>query len=533
MAYALVSDHERRKLDSKTQCLTFVGYGSSFGIKGYRLFDERRRKLIIRRDVTFDEANVGQKKETVVINELEDIGTVVEPVGEEDVEKSSVSATDSESEDDTTQKEEKPLRRTRITAGVPPKRFADEFVYHVGEMDEPTTMQEALQSDRQQEWIQAADAEYNSLMKNKTWELVKFPKGRKAVSCKWVFHVKYDKHGKIDRYKARLVAKGYSQDKPCVLAVYVDDIIIITELDEEMNAIKQQLCEGFKMKDMGKLHYLLGISVQMQDGKVMLDQKQYLINILRKFGLEDAKTVSTPSDPNVKLEKEDGYSNPVDATYYQSLVGSLLYAAMATRSNIAHAAGMLGRYNSAPNEAHMTAAKRVCRYLKGTIDIKLVYTETVCEAVGYSDADWASSVDDRHSTSGNVMLIAGGAVSWLSKRQATVALSTAEAEYVSLTTMIQEAIWIRRLLQCIGEKDNTVTVFEDNQGAIKMAQNPVMHSRTKHIDIRYHFIRETIVDGTVTLRYCPTKDMRADCLTKSLSKGRFEMLRKNLGLSLD
>ena len=135
-------------------------------------------------------------------------------------------------------------------------------------------------------------------------------------------------------------------------------------------------------------------------------------------------------------------------------------------------------------KTHMTAAKRVCRYLKGTIDIKLVYTETVCEAVGYSDADWASSVDDRHSTSGNVMLIAGGAVSWLSKRQTTVALSTAEAEYVSLTTMIQEAICIRRLLQCIGEKDDTVTVFEDNQGVTKMAQNPVMHSRTKHIDIR-------------------------------------------------
>ena len=145
----------------------------------------------------------------------------------------------------------------------------------------------------------------------------------------------------------------------------------------------------------------------------------------------------------MKLEKEDGYSNPVDATYYQSLVGSLLYAAMATRPDIVHAAGMLGRYNSAPNKAHLTAAKRVCRYLKGTIDIKLVYTETVCEAVGYSDADWASSVNDRHSTSGNVMLIAGGAVSWLSKRQATVALSTAEAEYVSLTTMIQEAIWIQ------------------------------------------------------------------------------------------
>ena len=377
-------------------------------------------------------------------------------------------------------------------------------------------------------YVEAGQEDLVCLLNKSLYGLKQAPR---CWNIKFVNHVRKIGFQQSEVEPCMFIRSG--QDKPCVSAVYVDDIIIITESDEEMNAIKQQLCEGFKMKDMGKLHYLLGISVQMQDGKVMPDQKQYLINILRKFGLEDAKTVSTPSDPNVKLEKEDGYSNPVDATYYQSLVGSLLYAAMATRPDIAHAAGMLGRYNSAPNEAHMTAAKRVCRYLKGTIDIKLVYTETVCEAVDYSDADWASSIDDRHPTSGNVILIAGGAVSWLSKRQATVALSTAEAEYVSLTTMIQEAIWIRRLLQCIGEKDDTVTVFEDNQGAIKMAQNPVMHSRRKHIDIRYHFIRETIADGTVTLRYCPTKDMTADCLTKSLSKGRFEMLRKKLGLSLD
>ena len=151
----------------------------------------------------------------------------------------------------------------------------------------------------------------------------------------------------------------------------------------------------------------------------------------------------------------------------------------------------------------------------------------------YSDADWASSLDDRHSTRGNVIMTAGGAVSWLSKRQATVALSTAEAEYVSMTTVVQEAIWIRRLLKCPGENTDTITIYGDNQGVIKMTQNPVMHSQTTHIDIRYYFIWETVADGIVTLKYCPTKEMTADLLTKPLDKGRFKMLRKNFGQSLD
>jgi hypothetical protein len=227
----------------------------------------------------------------------------------------------------------------------------------------------------------------------------------------------------------------------------------------------------------------------------------------------------------------DGYSTPVDSTTYQSLIGSLLYAAMATRPDIAHAVGVLSRFNSAPNEAHMTAAKRVCRYLKGTNDLKLVYTGTIgCETIGYSDADWASNIDDRHSTSGNLFMIAGAAVSWLSKRQATVALSTAEAEYVALTSAVQEAVWMRRLLQSLGEEVKAVTINEDNQGSIKMSHNPVMHSRTKHIDIRYHYVRETVSDGIIALKYCPTKDMIADILTKPLGKGRFEILREKMGL---
>lgn len=151
--------------------------------------------------------------------------------------------------------------------------------------------------------------------------------------------------------------------------------------------------------------------------------------------------------------------------------------------------------------------------------------------IGYSDADWAGDMDDRHSTSGNVFSLACGAVSWLSKKQATVALSTAEAEYVALSTATQEAIWLRRLLADMGEPPEGPTeIYEDNQGAISMAKNPVGHARTKHIDIRYHFVRERVQDGAITLKYIGTDEMVADILTKPLPKHRFEKLVTKLGM---
>lgn len=152
--------------------------------------------------------------------------------------------------------------------------------------------------------------------------------------------------------------------------------------------------------------------------------------------------------------------------------------------------------------------------------------------VGYSDADLAGDLDDRHSTSGNLFLFAGGAISWLSKKQPTVSLSTAEAEYVSLCSATQEAVWIRRLLHDINCNQGAPKVIkEDNQGTIAIARNPVSHSRTKHIEIKYHYVRETIMDGQVSLEYCPTEEMIADLLTKPLASERFAKLRGAMGLT--
>ena len=248
--------------------------------------------------------------------------------------------------------------------------------------------------------------------------------------------------------------------------------------------------------------------------------------------MDECKPVATPADMNVKLLKDDGVSNEVDRTVYQAMVGSLLYAAIATRPDISYAVGAVSKFCAAPSTSHLTAVKRILRYLKGTAELALTFMSGNSSApVGYADANWAGDLDDRHSTTGNVFLMAGGAISWLSKKQTSVALSTAEAEYISLSSASQENAWLRRLLVDIGLNVQGPTVLmEDNQGAISMAQNPVNHSRTKHIDIRYHYVRECVQDGSLILQYCPSEKMLADILTKPLPKFQFEMLRSEFGL---
>jgi hypothetical protein len=205
------------------------------------------------------------------------------------------------------------------------------------------------------------------------------------------------------------------------------------------------------MKDMGPLHYCLGISTKITEEAMWVHQQQYVLNMLKKFGMETANPVATPGDLNMKLEKEDGVIDLADPKTYQSLVGSLLYAAMATRPDIAHAVGAVSKFCSSPSKAHLTAAKRILRYLKGSSNYGLKYQRTgKVDFIGYSDADWAGDQDDRHSTTGNIFLMAGAAVTWLSKKQSVVALSTTEAEYIALCQATQEAVWMRTLLKDLG-----------------------------------------------------------------------------------
>jgi len=210
--------------------------------------------------------------------------------------------------------------------------------------------------------------------------------------------------------------------------------------------------------------------------------------------MEDAKPATTPVNTSVKLTKADEDCETFDQGLYQSAVGSLLYLSTWTRPDITYAVSNVAKFCANPTKEHWTAVKRILRYLNGTLDFGLLYDkENESECIGYSDADWAGDLNDRRSTSGYLFQMCGTAVSWRSKKQTRVALSTAEAENMALASAAQEAIWMRQL---VGELNNKPTgpiiIYEDNQSAICMSKNPQFHGRAKHIGIKYHFIREQV-----------------------------------------
>lgn len=241
-------------------------------------------------------------------------------------------------------------------------------------------------------------------------------------------------------------------------------------------------------------------------------------------------------EANNRLEKaKPGYeATPEFRTKYQSIVGSLMYAMLGTRPDIAFAVSVVSRYGSNPTPEHYGAVKRILRYLRGTSHLKLVYRGDLQPLKGYTDSDWAGDQDTRRSTSGYVFNVGSGAVSWSSKRQPTVALSTCEAEYGGQTQAAKEAIWLKGFMDQLElgniSSPQAVIIFGDNQGAIALAKNPQFHARTKHISIQNHWIRERIDGKEVALEYIPTEQQIADGLTKPLAKDRFLAFRTALGL---
>ena len=316
-----------------------------------------------------------------------------------------------------------------------------------------------------------------------------------------------------------------------VVGVYVDDIVTGCKSRERLEDLKKRLCSQFDMKDLGRLHHLLGLKVVQDDmkGDVWIGQSIYIERVLERYGMENAKSVGTPVDVSSKLVYADDEDEVIDSGVYKSAVGSLLYLSTGTRPDIAFAVSMVAKFSSKLTRQHWAGVKRIFRYLKGTSELWLLYKrETDSEISGYSDADWAGDLNDRKSTSGYLFKLGSAAISWKSKKQTSVALSTAEAEYMALSAATQEAMWLRRLLtelKC--NTESPTTIHEDNQSAMALAQNSVFHARSKHIDIRHHFV----CAKTVKLVYCCSSAMIADILTKGLTRFKFENLRKMAGVS--
>jgi len=492
-------------------------------------------------------------------------------------------------------------------------------------------------------WCAAMREELEALRKNETWVLTDLPKGKKAVGCKWIYTVKQNPEGKIERYKARLVARGYTQTygidydetfapvakmntvrtlvscaanfgwplhqldvknaflhgdlqeevymevppgmaaagngegKVCrlkkalyglkqsprawfdrfkravcgmgygqcngdhtvfykhsnrkitILAVYVDDIIITGDDEAEIGRLKQCLSNTFEVKDLGQLRYFLGIEVARSSKGIVLSQRKYILDLLNNMGMIGCRAAATPIDQNHKITVDSG--EPVDRDRYQRLVGRLLYLCH-TRPDIAFAVSVVSRYMHDPRSEHLEAVNRILRYLKGTPGKGLLFESNGHLVVdGYSDADWGSCLDDRRSTSGYCVFVGGNLVSWRSKKQPVVSKSTAEAEYRAMSQGLSEMLWVRNLLSELKLlREGPLHVWCDNRSAICIANNPVQHDRTKHIEIDRFFIKEKLDAGIIKIDHVSSGQQIADCLTKGLGARECSLACDKMGM---
>lgn len=318
----------------------------------------------------------------------------------------------------------------------------------------------------------------------------------------------------------------------CYVLVYVDDLIVASEDEQIIKPLEQALKRNFEISSLGDVQYYLGIEVLRDEaGDFHLSQRKYIDEVVKSVGLEEARMSNIPLDTGYGKQTDNPIPLP-DNKQYQKLVGQLLYIAVNTRPDIAAPIAILSRKITCPTQLDWTELKRMVRYLKGTINLKLrlSHHEDRSGLIGYADADWAEDRDDRKSNSGFVFKFNGGTISWACRKQTCVSLSTAEAEFVALSEASQEALWLQRLLADLGEDEPTVTIHEDNQSCLKMLDSEKFSNRTKHIATKFHFAKNLKQTGAINYVYCPTELMLADLLTKPLSRVKIQQLRKQCGL---
>jgi hypothetical protein len=680
LAFVHVPKEGRKKLDSKTQACLFLGYDDES--KTFRLFDPEKCKVVLSRDVVCDESRVGyqfltNKSEklddlfSISFNSNEDFDTTEttgipheqpnlererefpDIVGEDpdhtpDIEKQ-ISSSDSSSSDPHNSQPrgiqsplpESPVgRRYPLRKRIPSTRYKDFWALVSEVMEEPLTFAEA---DKDKAWQAATKKEIDSILRNKTWDVVDRPRNRKPISGKWLFKIKRGLTGVPDKLKARVVARGFQQqegidytdifapvvrwstirivlalaakkkwsinqmdvvtaflngfleeeiymeipdgfpgagdptkvckinralyglkqapkswyeridawfinqglkrsendpnmyyslkdEKYVIILLYVDDLLITGDNSQEISRLQSELQKEFEMSDLGTAQNYLGVEIEYHPSGIFLHQRSYIRKLLEKFKLQNCNSAKLPMDPKTQLQKNMG-SPSVDPQLYRSLVGSLIYLTN-TRSDICYAVSCVSRYMDQPEEIHLAAAKRILRYLSGTSNYGLfLLADSNNTLATFADADWGRDIDTRRSTSGILHKLGDSSIYWVSKMQPTVSLSTTEAEYRVLSDASKDIIYFRRLLAEIGiENTDPTTIMSDNQSCIRLVENPVLHSRTKHIGLQYHFIREASKSGEVHVDYVPTNYQQADFLTKPLSNRLFLANRQNAGI---
>lgn len=525
---------------------------------------------------------------------------------------------------------------TRAKSGIQKPRI---FLSSVP-VAEPVNVSEALQVP---EWKAAMESEYAALIKNDTWKLVPYEAHMNMISTKWLFRVKYNKDGSVERYKAQLVARGFQQhagvdyfhifspvikpmtlrvvfslavtrgwkiqqvdinnaflngslketvyiDQPegfhsasqphhvcklvkalyglklapkawydtlkgflissgfthsladhclfhkavngklLVLLVYVDDILITGDDPLMVQQLITALNSSFSLKHLGENNYFLGLEAHVTNQCISLTQSKYARELIAKAHLQNCKPSPTPLCPSHKLSCNDSssFDNP---SLYRSIIGGLQYLTL-TRPDLSFSVNKLSQFLQEPTQNHWKACKRVLRYIRGTISNGLKFVP-VCDfrLHGFADADYASSVDDRRSTSGLCVYLGPNLITWCSKKQQVVARSSTEVEYRSMALITTDLLWLHTLFSELHLPLLPPSIIWcDNQGAIKLSFSPAFHSRTKHIEVDVHFLREKVQSQVLDFRYISSDDQVADIFTKPLSPTRFLSLSSKLGM---
>jgi len=314
-----------------------------------------------------------------------------------------------------------------------------------------------------------------------------------------------------------------------LVQIYVDDIIF--------GSTDNSLCKGFasimqgefEMSMMEELTFFLGLQIKKMENGIFISQSKYCKEVLKKFGMDTAKEASTPMGTSCYIDKDESEIE-VNQTMFRGMIGSLLYLT-ASRHDIMQYVCVCARFQANPKESHLTAVKRILKFLKGPACFRLWYPSGASPSlIGYSDADYGGCKIDRKSTSGTRDLLGSSLVSWHSKKQACVALSTTEAEYIAAGNCCAQIFWMKQKLEDYNIFLNHIPLKCDNTSAINLTKNPIMHSRIKHIEIRHHFSGDHISKGNCEIEYVDTKHQLADIFTKALAKERFYELRRDLGI---
>ncbi|GJR69104.1 retrovirus-related pol polyprotein from transposon TNT 1-94 [Tanacetum coccineum] len=314
-----------------------------------------------------------------------------------------------------------------------------------------------------------------------------------------------------------------------LVQIYVDDIIFAASTPELCDLFAKIMCSKFKMSMMGKISFFLGLQISQSPRGIFINQSKYALESLKKYGYESCDPVDTPMVEKSKLD-EDKDGKAVDPSHYRGMIGTLLYLT-ASRPDLQFAICMCARYQARPTEKHLNTVKRIFRYLKGTVHRGLWYPKDSSFALtAFADADHAGCQDTRRSTSGSIQLLGDRLVSWSSKRQKSAAISSTEAEYIALSGCCAQVLWMRSQLTNYGFGFNKIPMYCDNKSVIALCCNNVQHSRSKHIDIRFHFIKEHVENGVIELYFVNTEYQLADIFTKALGRERIEFLINKLGM---